>query len=160
MSTSDPLIGRKIGNYLIVEFLGAGAMASVYKAKDPDGAVAALKILQESPLLEKNLIDRFKREAEATKSLRKHPNIITVYETGQDGLFHFIAMECIEGGKSLEDIISRTRLSINRAVELTLQVAQALDYAHKNGVIHRDVKPANVMLNEFGEAILTDFGLV
>ena len=148
---SESLRGKRIGQYTISELLGEGAMGAVYKASDATGAVVALKLLEESPLMRPSMIERFKREAEATKELRKHPNIITVYETGHQGRFHYIAMECISGGETLEDLILDGPVPENKALNYALETADALSFAHKHGIIHRDIKPANIMLNEFDQ---------
>mgnify|MGYP001608855751 CR=1 FL=1 len=155
-----PLIGRSIGKYRITDFLGRGAMASVYKAEESDGTIVALKLIEESPLIGRSIIERFEREAEATKILRKHPNIITVYDTGHEGIVHYIAMECVENGRTLAEKLEDGRLSEGEAVDIAVQLAKALDYAHEHGIVHRDIKPGNVMINEFGTPLLTDFGLV
>ncbi|MBI3008482.1 MAG: serine/threonine protein kinase [Candidatus Omnitrophica bacterium] len=155
-----PLIGRSIGKYRVTGFLGSGAMASVYKAEESDGTIVALKLIEESPLISRSIIERFEREAEATKILRKHPNIITVYDTGHEGIVHYIAMECVENGRTLAEKLEDGRLSESEAIEIAIQLARALDYAHEHGIVHRDIKPGNVMINEFGAPLLTDFGLV
>ena len=157
---TQPLIGRSIGKYKVMSFLGSGAMASVYKAEESDGTIVALKLLEESPLMSRNIIERFEREADATKSLRKHPNIITVYETGHEGTVHYIAMECVENGKTLAGELEDGKLPEDEAIDIAIQLAKALDYAHSHGIVHRDIKPSNVMINEFGTPLLTDFGLV
>ena len=156
-----PLIGRSIGKYRVTGFLGSGAMASGYKAEESDGTIVALKLIEESPLISRNIIERFEREAEATKILRKHPNIITVYDTGHEGTIHYIAMECVENGRTLADKLEDGAIVLEaEAIEIAIQLARALDYAHEHGIVHRDIKPGNVMINEFGTPLLTDFGLV
>lgn len=157
---SGRIIGRKISQYTILAFLGQGAMASVYKARDTTGAEVALKLLIEGPAIDNKAINRFKREALASKVLRRHPNIITVYETGEEGGVHYIAMECVGDGRTLNDVLSHRKLPVEEAVDIAIHIAGALEYAHKEGIIHRDIKPGNIMTNEFGQAILTDFGLV
>lgn len=157
---SGGIIGRKIGQYTIVGFLGQGAMATVYKAKDATGSEVALKLLIEGPAIDRKAITRFKREAQASKALRKHSHIITVYDTGAEGDVHYIAMEYVGDGRTLSDTLAQRELSVEEAVDIAVQIASALEYAHKKGVIHRDIKPGNIMINEFGQAILTDFGLI
>ena len=132
---NDP--GRRIGKYEIVRVIGEGGMGVVYEAHDPElKRTVALKVLKQADA------DRLRREASAAAKLR-HPNIVTVYEIGPD----YIAMEYVRGG----------RLRWDKAV--LRQVAGALAYAHSQGVVHRDLKPGNVLLEENGRAVLTDFGL-
>ncbi len=151
--------GERLGPYLITGFLGKGGMALVYAAEDEDGAPVALKVMEETAFVPAGTLARFLREAEATKTLRRHPHIVTVYDTGQVGRSHFIAMEFVPGGRTLESRLAEGLLPITEALQIGLAVAGALDYAHQEGIIHRDLKPSNILLNEFGEALLADFGL-
>ncbi len=150
---------QKIGPYRITGFLAHGGMALVYSAVDTDGAPVALKVIQENPFLPRTLITRFLREAEATKKLRRHRNIITVYDTGEFEGTHYIAMELVPGGRTLDQLLKKKEFTIKEALTLGLAVAKALAFAHQNGIIHRDLKPANVLIDEFEEALLADFGL-
>lgn len=152
-----PVLGM-IGPYRLVEFLGRGATGIVYRAVDPDQAEIALKVMTASPLVSQEEVTRFLREAETAKRLRKHPNIITVYDTGQDGSQYYIAMDLVPGGRTLQEVIG-TGLTIRAALDYAIPVGQALAYAHRQGILHRDLKPANLLLNEFDQPLLADFGL-
>ncbi|OGV63349.1 MAG: hypothetical protein A3K19_29095 [Lentisphaerae bacterium RIFOXYB12_FULL_65_16] len=151
---------ERLGPYQITHFLGKGGMALVYEAVDADGAPVALKVMHESPEMPPEKLERFHREAEAAKRLRRHPHIVTVYDTGGFGLDHYIAMELIPGGRTLAHVLHQGRLPVQEALRIGLAVAKALEYAHSLGIVHRDLKPANVMINEFNEPLLGDFGLV
>ncbi|MBN4073996.1 serine/threonine protein kinase [bacterium AH-315-E10] len=149
-----------IGKYELIEFLGRGACAMVYRVKDPDGSFVAMKILNNSVGFDPAEMERFAREVDAEKLLRKHPNIITTYDTGSDNGCHYIIMELIEGGTTLRDImISDVKLRIDQILDYAIAVAQALAYAHEHGIVHRDLKPANILINEFNQPLLADFGL-
>lgn len=149
---------EKIGPYEIVDFIGFGGSGMVYRAVDANHAEVAVKIMTVNPFVSKLDIRRFLSEAETSKKLRKHPNIITVYETGQDGNDFYIAMELVKGGRSFKDLIA-AGVTIEKALELLIPVADALAYAHSEGILHRDIKPANILVNDFGQPLLADFGL-
>lgn len=159
-----PVVGaelhEQLGEYLLIHCLGKGGCALVYDAVDPDGASLALKVMQETPFVPAEMLKRFRREAEAVKKLRKHPSIVTVYDTGQVGRNHYIAMEAVPGGQTLDSLLKEAgAMSLKEALGMALPIAEALAYAHQNGIIHRDLKPANVLINEFGQPLLADFGL-
>ncbi len=151
--------GETIGNYKIIDRLGRGGMATVYKAHEKSlNRMVALKLL--SPQLAENseFIKRFEREAQAAASLN-HPNIVQVYAISQEEGTHYFAMEYIKG-KSLSQIIHEEGpLSVNKAVPIIKQVAEALKAAHRIGLVHRDIKPSNIMMNQDGTAKVTDFGI-
>jgi serine/threonine protein kinase len=105
------------------------------------------------------MLERFKREAEASKKLRRHPNIMKVYATGQDGLYHYIVMEPIRNSRTLEDLLEVNPLPLDVLAQVAAKIARALHYAHSRNIVHRDVKPSNIMIDEFGEPLLTDFGV-
>ncbi|MEM7392062.1 MAG: serine/threonine-protein kinase, partial [Verrucomicrobiota bacterium] len=151
--------GFQIDEFTIFDTLGHGSMATVYHATDETGHEVALKIFQEGPSVSKTMLERFHREAEASKKLRKHPNIITIYSSGRESPYHYIAMESVPGRRTLEDVIEDRSLTIRQIVTLTIKIARALQYAHARRVVHRDVKPTNIMVDEFGEPLLTDFGV-
>lgn len=153
------LLGRHLGRYHIQEEIGRGGMARVYRAYDPQlQRQIALKVLAPQLALDTEYIQRFQREAIIAANLH-HPNIVTIYDVSEiDGL-HFIAMEYIRG-RSLHAIINeRGALGLPNAVAIISAVGAALDYAHRQGAIHRDVKPHNVMINISGRVLLADFGI-
>lgn len=134
-------------------------MATVFLADDGTGHDVAIKIFQEGPGVSPTMLERFRREAEATKKLRRHPNIMKVYATGKQGPWHYIVMEPIRNSRTLEDALESTPMTIEEVVRVILKIARALHYAHSRNIIHRDVKPANIMVDEFGEPRLSDFGV-
>jgi len=150
---------KKLGKYELIQVVGRGAMGSVYKAHDPSiGRLIALKTISASLVGNTDLLERFYREAQSAGGLQ-HPNIVTIYELGQEGETPFIAMEFLEG-QSLENLIDqRTDLSLSQKVGLIVPVVRALEFAHSRGVVHRDVKPANVMLTKDGTVKVVDFGI-
>jgi serine/threonine protein kinase len=152
--------GFRLGEYVISEPLGHGAMATVFRAKDATGHEVALKIFQEGPGVSKTMLERFGREVEASKKLRRHPHILTIYATGQDGPFHYIAMEYVPNSTTLEKAMQEGLFTLERKVRLIAMIARALEYAHSHRMVHRDVKPSNIMIDEFGEPLLSDFGVV
>lgn len=151
--------GFRISEFEIVGTLGHGSMATVYLAKDSLGNEVALKIFQEGPGVSKTMLGRFEREAQATKKLRRHPNIITVYSAGQEGPYHYIAMQVVEGSGTLAEWMASTTIPPQALIRIIIKIAKALEYAHARKIIHRDVKPANIMVDEFGDPLLTDFGV-
>jgi len=153
----------RIGKYEIIEKLGRGGFAIVYKARDVElERVVALKVLHAHWAENKEFVERFRQEARAAARLR-HPHIVTVYEAGEAGDQLYIAMEYLPG-RTLQALLeAEGRLSLERALPILEQVAEALDHAHAQGVVHRDVKPGNVMVEQAVEGVratLTDFGLV
>jgi serine/threonine protein kinase/Tol biopolymer transport system component len=157
MSRLDKMIGRTIGRYRIIEKIGGGGASTVYKAYQPGlDRYVALKILSPYHADKPDFARRFTREARAVARLH-HPNILPLYDFGEHEGLRYIAMRYVEGSHTLKQETERT-ISLVRLVELTSQVAAALDHAHQHGVIHRDVKPSNILID--GKwALLTDFGL-
>src|SRR5919204_1630167 len=154
------MVGERIADrYELEELCGSGGMSSVYRARDTllDRNVA-LKILHEHYTDDDEYVERFRREARAVAQLQ-HPNIVTVIDRGEDGGRQFIVFEYIDGENLKELVARRGRLSVRDALELALQVARGLAFAHNHGVVHRDVKPQNVLLNGDGRAKVTDFGI-
>ncbi|MEA2012392.1 MAG: serine/threonine-protein kinase [Verrucomicrobiota bacterium] len=159
-NTRDNLVIQDmIGPYKIIKYLAKGGMGLIYEAEDSEGVMIALKTIIEHPGMPSTTIERFLREAKSAKQLRNHPNIITVYDTGSVETTHYIAMELIPKGRSLEDLIEQKTLSQNEVLNIALKIAEGLSFAHSNGIIHRDIKPANILINDFGEPLISDFGL-
>lgn len=155
---AEDLLGRTLGQYRIESVLGQGGMAVVYRASNAQGEVAALKVLFPPPGAGAELLARFEREARTAARLR-HPAIVRVVEAGQAEGRAFMAMMLVEG-QSLADRLAYTgSLDEVNAADLAWQIADALDYAHRRGVVHRDVKPSNILLTSDGRALLTDFGV-
>jgi eukaryotic-like serine/threonine-protein kinase len=145
------------GRYRLVSRLGSGGMAEVWLAEDTTlGRRVALKILHERFAQDTQFVERFRREAQHAGGLQ-HPNIVGIYDRGEWEGTHYIAMEYVEGA-SLKDLIERG-LSVGEAVEITRQVLAGARFAHERGVVHRDLKPGNVMVDREGRARVTDFGI-
>jgi serine/threonine-protein kinase len=154
----EELIGKQFGPYRIVEKLGEGGMAVVYKAyQESLGRYAAIKVLRAELARDEEFVNRFRREALAVANLH-HPNILTVYDAGAAHGVYYIVMGLIDGG-SLKDLLLRGPMDPHHAASVASQLADALDYAHRQGVIHRDVKPSNVLMTTDGRPMLTDFGI-
>src|SRR5689334_19251818 len=145
--------------YELVELVGTGGMSSVYKAHDRLlERNVALKILHPHYGDDEEYVERFRREARAVAQM-SHPNIVTVIDRGEDDGRQYIVFEYVDG-ENLKELVERTGpLPARRAVELALEIADALAFAHQHGLVHRDVKPQNVLLTPDGEAKVTDFGI-
>lgn len=154
----DDAIGNSIGPYQIIERIGSGGMGDVYLAEDSRlHRRVALKILPEYFASDGSRLHRFQREARAASALN-HPNIITIHEVGKHQNVHFIAIEFVEG-RTLRELIHSGELSRHEIVEIAEQVASALDAAHQSGIVHRDVKPENIMRRADGLVKILDFGI-
>ena len=154
------LIGRTIGQYQITEVLGKGGMATVYKGYQASvGRSVAIKVLPPHPGLDERFIERFELEAKTIGQLQ-NPHILPLYDYGRtsDDIL-YLAMAFIDSG-TLADEIERGPMSLERIEYLVRQIASALDYAHRRGVIHRDIKPGNILIDSDGNALLADFGIV
>ena len=154
------LIGRYIaGRYEMIEKVGNGGMATVYKAKDKIlNRFVAVKVLKEEFTTDEEFIRRFNIEAQSAAGLA-HPNIVSVYDVGHEDEIHFIVMELIQG-KTLKEIIREEgTLPWKWSVNIAIQIASALEAAHKNNIVHRDIKPHNIIITEDGVAKVTDFGI-
>jgi eukaryotic-like serine/threonine-protein kinase len=147
------------GRYELLERVGGGGMALVYKACDTLlNRNVAVKVLRQQYVHDEEFVRRFRREAQSAASL-SHPNVVSVYDVGQDGETHFIVMEFIEGS-NLNDIIKeQAPLQVERAVNIATQICDALGSAHANGIIHRDIKPHNILIGKNGRVKVTDFGI-
>jgi serine/threonine protein kinase len=155
---ADSLIGQTIGHYKISKRIGTGGMGEVYLATDiTAGRKAALKLLPTRFTRDAERRKRFQREARAVVGLN-HPNILTVYEIGEDHSIHYIASELIEG-ETIRQHLMRGRMQLSEAVDIAIQVASALAAAHEAGVVHRDIKPENIMLRPDGYVKVLDFGI-
>ena len=148
----------KYGRYEIENELGRGSLGIVYSAYDPQiGRRVAIKVLREDLITSEEFAQRFLQEAIAVGQL-SHPNIITVYDAGQDGGKIYIVMEFLVG-KPLNDVIRERKLSLKELLGIGTQVAEALDLTHSKGIVHRDIKPSNIFLSSENRAIITDFGI-
>src|SRR5512143_1557125 len=149
--------GTKRGPYEVVAPLGAGGMGEVYRARDTRlGRDVAIKVLPQHLSAHPEVRSRFEREAKTVSSLN-HPNICTLFDVGREGATDYLVMELVEG-ETLASRLAKGALPVAEVLKLGAQVADALDRAHRAGVIHRDLKPGNVMLTRNG-AKLMDFGL-
>jgi serine/threonine-protein kinase len=153
------LIGKTIGPYVLLEKMGAGGMASVYRAQNLQGdpPEVAVKIMPVHLAANDTFFQRFEREARMATQLQ-HPHILPVYQIGEHEGMPFIAMKLVEGG-TLADLIRQGPLDVRQCARIMAQIAAALDYAHSQGVIHRDLKPENILFDETQKAYLCDFGV-
>ena len=156
MSTLSP--DSTISHYKIKELIGRGGMGEIYKAIDVElGRVVAIKTLSPQLTADQQARQRFLREARAA-SILSHPGICTVFEVGKEGSLVFIVMQYLKG-RTIQELLKQGPLPLETALSYALDVSEALEEAHKNGVIHRDIKPSNIIVNERGSAIVLDFGL-
>ena len=153
------MVGELIaGRYELEQLVGSGGMSNVFRAHDRLlERTVALKILHEQYTRDDDYVERFRHEARAVAKLA-HPNIVTVIDRGEQDGRQFIVFEYVEG-PNLKDLTRDGPLEVGEAIQLTLQVARALSFAHERGLVHRDVKPQNVLLNEDSQAKVTDFGI-
>ena len=149
-----------IGRYEVVDVLGEGAMARVYRAHDPEiGRTVAIKVLRDDLLSDTDYVARFLREARSAGAM-VHPHIVTVFDVGDADGAPYIAMECVEGRPLSDRLRAGERFGPRRAIEIARQIAEALQFAHSRGVVHRDVKPSNVLFTgDTDQVKLADFGI-
>lgn len=151
-------MAENYGRYKIVGELGHGTMGVVYKAHDPQiDRMVALKVLRLDRMTSKAFVSRFLKEARAIGRL-SHPHIVTIYDVGEDHGTVYIAMEHLVG-EPFNEVVKSGRLTLVESLEIARQVAETLDYAHRQGIVHRDVKPSNIILGEENQVKLTDFGI-
>ena len=152
------LVGRQFGAYTILADLGTGGTSQVYRARDARlGRDVAIKILRADFTLGHDHNRSFQREAQAIASLN-HPHICTLYDVGEQDGINYLVMECLEGQTLEQRLLESARLSLDESLTIARQIAEALIEAHRHGIVHRDVKPANILLTKVG-AKLSDFGL-
>ena len=153
----NALIGKSLGQFRIVENIGTGGMASVFKAYQPTlDRYVAVKVLPAYHARDPVFVKRFVQEARSVAKLA-HPNIVQLHDFGEQDNITFIVMEYVDGG-TLKDRLKRP-LPVAEAVEFVIQAAEGLDCAHRNGIVHRDVKPANMLVRKDGHLLLSDFGI-
>jgi eukaryotic-like serine/threonine-protein kinase len=164
MAVSDTMIGTLFdGRYRIIRKLGSGGMANVYLAEDEElGRRVAIKILNDRHASDDQFVERFRREAKNAAGL-SHPNIVSIYDRGEAEGTYYIAMEYLEGRSLKERIVADGPLPIRDAIEVARQILRAIGFAHRRGIVHRDIKPHNVLLVQDGSGDerfkVTDFGI-
>ena len=153
-------IGMMIGDrYEILEKIGTGGMSDVYKAKDHKlNRFVAVKVLKQEFGENANFVSKFRIEAQAAAGLM-HPNIVNVYEVGEESGIHYIVMELVEGITLKKYIEKKARLSVKEAISIAIQVSMGIEAAHNNHIIHRDIKPQNIIISKEGKVKVTDFGI-
>lgn len=154
------MIGNLLGNrYEIIEQVGGGGMSKIYRAKDTYlNRLVAVKILREHLTNDEDFVRRFRREAQAVASL-SHPNIVSIYDVGQDGDIYYLIMEYVHGRNLKEIINEKAPLKTDEVIDIGKQICDALEHAHENKIIHRDIKPHNILITNSGKVKVTDFGI-
>ncbi len=154
------MIGRIMGNrYELLKQLGGGGMAIVYMGRDTLlNRLVTVKMLRPEFTSDEDFVQRFRREAQAVASL-SHPNIVSIYDVGLEDDVHYLVMEYVEGDNLKNQIREQGVVPVDRAVEIARQISEALQHAHENNIVHRDIKPQNILITKGGRAKLTDFGI-
>jgi serine/threonine protein kinase len=155
---SDDRVGTRFGDYEIESLIGVGGMGKVYRARAADGAPVALKIVKRDLARDETFRRRFKREARIAQTVR-NPHVVPVRDTGEQDDLPYLAAQFIEGTTLDQKLAAEGRLDLRRTVQICAQVADGLQALWKAGMVHRDVKPANILLDLDGNAYITDFGL-
>ncbi|MFP4323881.1 MAG: serine/threonine protein kinase, partial [Anaerolineales bacterium] len=154
----NTIIGKTLGKYEVRSLIGRGGMATVYLGYQADiDRDVAIKVLPPHPGQSTEFIERFQQEARTIARLQ-HPHILPIFDFGTQNDILFLVMPYFTGG-SLKDLIAQGPLAPDRALEILRSVAEAVDYAHRQGIIHRDIKPENILLDKEGYAFLSDFGI-
>lgn len=147
------------GRYEVLEKIGTGGMSDVYKAKDQKlNRFVAVKVLKQEFSENRNFVSKFRVEAQAAAGLM-HPNIVNVYDVGEEEGIHYIVMELVEGITLKKYIEKKVRLTTKEAISIAIQVAMGIEAAHNNHIIHRDIKPQNIIISKEGKVKVTDFGI-
>ena len=147
------------GRYEILEHIGSGGMADVYRARcHKENRFVAVKILRQEYNDDEAFVRKFIREAQSTAELH-HPNLVDIYDAGNENGIHYIVMELAEGMTLKRYIRRYGRLSARETVDFAIQIAGAISVAHKNGIVHRDIKPQNILVSDRGVIKVTDFGI-
>src|SRR6266568_4693354 len=160
MAVTDTLIDSLFdARYKIIRKLGSGGMANVYLAEDQElGRRVAIKILDDRHAADEQFVERFRREAKNAAGLSQ-PNIVSIYDRGEAEGTYYIAMEYLDGRSLKELIVQRGPAPITVSVEYARQILSALRFAHRHGIVHRDIKPHNVLVDAEGRVKVTDFGI-
>lgn len=160
MNWGDEMIGKVLGGrYEIIEKIGGGGMAVVYKARCRLlNRYVAIKVLREEFINDEEFINKFRRESQAAASL-SHPNIVSIYDVGMEDDIYYIVMEYIDGRTLKEVIDENGKLTAKETIDYSIQIAEALEHAHRNHIVHRDIKPHNIMVTQDGRIKVTDFGI-
>ncbi len=158
-ASAGSLTGQRIAGYRIMERIGRGGMGTVYKAEQIDlQRIVALKVLSEENSSDREFIELFVHEARAAAKLN-HPNVVQVYDVKHQGNLYFFSMEFVSGGSVQEELNKSRKIPVDQAVNMILDAARGLDYAHSKTIIHRDIKPDNLMISESGSVKIGDLGL-